>query len=72
METALIHLAAGGPDERYDLVVLDPPWENASARRSAHYPTLPSRNLLAIPMRRLLNPVRRACTVSSGLPEASP
>jgi hypothetical protein len=57
--------AAGGPEERYDLVVLDPPWENASARRASHYPTLPSRNLLAIPMRRLLRPVRCGCTVSS-------
>ncbi len=54
----MVYLAAGAPGERYDLVVLDPPWENASAQRAAHYPTLPSRNLLAIPMRRLLNPVR--------------
>lgn len=38
-------------------MVLDPPWENASARRAWRYPTLPSRNLLAIPMRRLLQPV---------------
>lgn len=38
-------------------MVLDPPWENASARRAWRYPTLPSRNLLAIPMRRLLHPV---------------
>jgi hypothetical protein len=53
------HVAVGGPGQRYDLVVLDPPWENASARRAAHYPTLPSRNLLAIPMRRLLRPVHR-------------
>ena len=44
------------------MVVLDPPWENASAKRAWRYPTLPSRNLLAIPMRRLLRPVRcRVC-----------
>ena len=54
--------AAGWPGERYDMVVLDPPWENASAKRAWRYPTLPSRNLLAIPMRRLLRPVRcRVC-----------
>ena len=38
-------------------MVVDPPWENASAARGAKYPTLPSRRLLAIPMRRLLHPV---------------
>lgn len=56
------HIAAGLGGERYDLVVLDPPWENASAKRASRYPTLPSRNLLAIPMRRVLRAVRRGNT----------
>lgn len=38
-------------------MVMDPPWENASAQRSSQYPTLPSRNLLRIPMKRLLHQV---------------
>ncbi|PRW33311.1 methyltransferase 2 [Chlorella sorokiniana] len=42
--------AAGG----YHCIVLDPPWENASAKRSARYPTLPSRNLLGLPLRQLM------------------
>lgn len=42
---------------RWGLVVADPPWENASASRAAGYPLLPSRNLKAIPVSRLLAPV---------------
>lgn len=38
-------------------MVVDPPWENASAQRSSAYPTLPSRNLLGVPMKRLLHQV---------------
>lgn len=38
--------------------MLDPPWENASAKRSARYPTLPSRNLLGLPLRQLMSQVR--------------
>ncbi len=37
--------------------MLDPPWENASAARGAKYATLPSRNLLGLPMARLAHPV---------------
>lgn len=49
-------LALLGGAERggYRCIVLDPPWENASAKRSARYPTLPSRNLLGLPLRRLM------------------
>lgn len=43
-----------GPAGGYHCIVLDPPWENASAKRSARYPTLPSRNLLALPLRALM------------------
>ena len=42
-------------------MVADPPWENASASRAAGYPLLPSRNLKAIPMSRLLAPVTWFC-----------
>ena len=41
----------------YHCILLDPPWENASAKRSGRYPTLPSRALLALPLRRLMHPV---------------
>ena len=47
---------------------MDPPWENASARRGSKYPALPSRRLLAIPVPRLLHkantPFLRALTIS--------
>ncbi|KAK9799808.1 hypothetical protein WJX73_001282 [Symbiochloris irregularis] len=39
----------------FHCMVIDPPWENASARRSGHYATLPSRYLLSIPMKRLVD-----------------
>ena len=48
---------AGAPDQGFDCIVVDPPWENASARRAAKYTTLPSRYLLSVPMRKLLNHV---------------
>lgn len=50
-------LSAVCPDKGFDCVLMDPPWENASAQRSSAYPTLPSRNLLGISMKRLLNQV---------------
>ncbi len=46
---------AGCAPESYDCIVMDPPWENKSAKRSACYPTLPSRRLLSLPIKRLLN-----------------
>ncbi|GAB4823688.1 hypothetical protein N2152v2_010734 [Parachlorella kessleri] len=42
--------ACGG----FHCIVLDPPWENKSAHRSSKYPTLPSRNLLSLPLRALV------------------
>ena len=50
-------LAAGVGGEGFGLVVLDPPWENASAARGAKYAALPSRALLRLPLAALLNPV---------------
>ena len=48
---------AGSPRDGFECIVIDPPWENASAQRSNAYPTLPSRNLLGIPVKRLLHQV---------------
>ncbi|CAL5220787.1 g2858 [Coccomyxa viridis] len=56
--TRLKPLLSDCPEQGFDCVVMDPPWENASAQRSAAYPTLPSRNLLGIPMKRLLHQER--------------
>ncbi|CAL8472253.1 g11795 [Coccomyxa elongata] len=53
--TRLQPLLADLPVCGYDCIVMDPPWENKSAKRSKHYPTLPSRHLLSIPIKRLLN-----------------
>lgn len=42
--------------DRYNLILLDPPWENKSVYRRAVYPTLPNRYLFSIPMRQLAHP----------------
>lgn len=41
------------PEEGYNLIVIDPPWENKSVQRLAGYPTLPNRRLLGLPIRQL-------------------
>ncbi|KAJ9520717.1 hypothetical protein QJQ45_007583 [Haematococcus lacustris] len=48
-------LQQGRPPEGYRLLVADPPWENASVKRSAAYPALPARQLLRLPLRGLLH-----------------
>ncbi|CAK0783316.1 hypothetical protein CVIRNUC_006515 [Coccomyxa viridis] len=53
--TRLKPLLTGSPKDGFECIVIDPPWENASAQRSNAYPTLPSRNLLGIPVKRLLH-----------------
>jgi len=40
----------------HHLLVLDPPWENASAKRRRSYQTLPPRRLLQLPVPQLLAP----------------
>jgi hypothetical protein len=55
---SLCPTALPAASEAYQCILLDPPWENKSAQRSAHYPTLPSRHLLGLPLRRLMHPVR--------------
>eukprot|EP00240_Pyramimonas_obovata_P014846 CAMPEP_0118947112 /NCGR_PEP_ID=MMETSP1169-20130426/45400_1 /TAXON_ID=36882 /ORGANISM="Pyramimonas obovata, Strain CCMP722" /LENGTH=215 /DNA_ID=CAMNT_0006893261 /DNA_START=56 /DNA_END=703 /DNA_ORIENTATION=+ len=42
--------------EGFHLIVVDPPWENASARRGSKYATVPARNLVQIPMCQLYHP----------------
>ena len=56
--------SAGDSSQGFGLVVLDPPWENASATRGAKYASLPSRALLRLPLPELLHPVR-SCRMES-------
>nr|XP_043638708.1 methyltransferase-like protein 2 isoform X2 [Erigeron canadensis] len=37
----------------FNLIVIDPPWENSSASQKLKYPTLPNRYFLSLPIRRL-------------------
>ena len=38
----------------FDCIVMDPPWENKSVKRANKYPTVPSRQLLSLPIPQLL------------------
>ncbi|XP_022770651.1 methyltransferase-like protein 2 isoform X2 [Durio zibethinus] len=40
-------------DNGFNLIVIDPPWENGSARQKSLYPTLPSRYFLSLPIKQL-------------------
>ncbi|CAA6667422.1 unnamed protein product [Spirodela intermedia] len=46
-------ISAAHSDYGFNLIVIDPPWENASACQKSLYPTLPSRYFLYIPVRQL-------------------
>ncbi|KAK1435419.1 hypothetical protein QVD17_01182 [Tagetes erecta] len=37
----------------FNLIVIDPPWENGSASQKLKYPTLPNRYFLSLPIKRL-------------------
>ncbi|GAY43134.1 hypothetical protein CUMW_072170 [Citrus unshiu] len=37
----------------FNLIVIDPPWENGSARQKSVYPTLPNRYFLSLPIKQL-------------------
>ncbi|XP_049912022.1 N(6)-adenine-specific methyltransferase METTL4 [Epinephelus moara] len=41
---------------RYDLIVMDPPWENKSVKRSRRYSSLPSSQLKQLPIPQLASP----------------
>lgn len=59
----------GGGGGGFQLIVLDPPWENASVRRGGQYSTVPSRQLLGLPLSELYHPQVRVSirpTHSSG------
>ncbi|KAJ3673988.1 hypothetical protein LUZ60_005980 [Juncus effusus] len=40
-------------NEGFNLIVIDPPWENASARQKSKYPTLPNKHFLYLPIKKL-------------------
>lgn len=60
---------------RFDLIVLDPPWENKSVKRKRPYQTLPNWSLLELPMPELMRrvgiPTNRMQTVEHTLPDYS-
>jgi len=44
------------PNQGYNLIVVDPPWENGCVRQKEEYPTLPNRYLLYLPVQELAHP----------------
>lgn len=46
-------LIPAGSDCGFNLIVIDPPWENGSARQKVRYPTLPNRYFLSLPIKQL-------------------
>ncbi|XP_028803032.1 methyltransferase-like protein 2 isoform X2 [Neltuma alba] len=47
------NLVPANADSGFNLIVVDPPWENASANQKSRYPTLPNRYLLSLPIMQL-------------------
>ncbi|XP_023644975.1 methyltransferase-like protein 2 isoform X2 [Capsella rubella] len=47
------NLVPAKPAEGFNLIVIDPPWENASAHQKSKYPTLPNRYFLSLPIKQL-------------------
>ncbi|KAL1207809.1 Methyltransferase-like protein 2 [Cardamine amara subsp. amara] len=47
------NLIPAKPEEGFNLIVIDPPWENASAHQKSKYPTLPNRYFLSLPIKQL-------------------
>ncbi|XP_047089745.1 methyltransferase-like protein 2 isoform X4 [Lolium rigidum] len=43
-------------NDGYNLIVIDPPWENGCVRQKEAYPTLPNRYLLYLPVQELADP----------------
>ncbi|CAM6083784.1 unnamed protein product [Calypogeia fissa] len=43
----------GSPNPGYNIIVIDPPWENKSVQRNSLYPMMPNRQLFSLPIRRL-------------------
>ncbi|CAN6448024.1 unnamed protein product [Victoria cruziana] len=52
----LIHnLIPASHDQGFNLILIDPPWENKSVQRKLVYPTLPNRYFLSIPIKQLVH-----------------
>ncbi|XP_059279184.1 methyltransferase-like protein 2 [Lycium ferocissimum] len=47
------NLIPADSDCGFNLIVLDPPWENGSAHQKLRYPTLPNRYFLSLPVKQL-------------------
>ncbi|KAF8409908.1 hypothetical protein HHK36_002427 [Tetracentron sinense] len=47
------NLIPAEPDHGFNLIVIDPPWENRAARQKSVYPTLPNRYFLSLPVKQL-------------------
>ncbi|CAA7013608.1 unnamed protein product [Microthlaspi erraticum] len=47
------NLVPAKSEEGFNLIVIDPPWENASAHQKSKYPTLPNRYFLSLPINKL-------------------
>ncbi|MCO5595844.1 hypothetical protein L7F22_049895 [Adiantum nelumboides] len=45
-----------GSGDGYNLIIIDPPWENRSVHRHAVYSTVPSKHLLCLPLKELAHP----------------
>ncbi|KAK2660478.1 hypothetical protein Ddye_007011 [Dipteronia dyeriana] len=53
-ELGQIHnLIPAESDCGFNLIVIDPPWENGSAHQKSMYPTLPNRYFLSLPIKKL-------------------
>jgi N6-adenosine-specific RNA methylase IME4 len=49
-------LIPGSSNQGYNLIVVDPPWENGCVRQKEAYPTLPNKYLLYLPVQELAHP----------------
>ncbi|WOG90667.1 hypothetical protein DCAR_0309911 [Daucus carota subsp. sativus] len=47
------NLIPADSDRGFNLIVIDPPWENSSARQKLKYQTLPNRFFLSLPIKKL-------------------
>ncbi|KAK3150771.1 hypothetical protein QOZ80_3AG0237510 [Eleusine coracana subsp. coracana] len=50
------NLIPGNPNQGYNLIVVDPPWENGCVCQKEAYPTLPNRSFLYLPVQELAHP----------------
>ncbi|XP_039044062.1 methyltransferase-like protein 2 isoform X2 [Hibiscus syriacus] len=47
------NIVPAASESGFNLIVIDPPWENGSARQKSVYPTLPNRYFLSLPIKQL-------------------